>query len=144
MFDSNYRTVASALRYYSASAAAVVGIQQAQTIAAFGQAKTFTVNALSNATMKTRAGALWDEIIDIVTNGEVAADVYSYPNPTDYNTSYLIGYGDARAQLIANKTFIQDEIDAWIAVQVAGEIAPFTATFSYNWQNVAETLGLIN
>mgnify|MGYP003664061144 FL=1 len=143
MFDSNYRTVASALRYYAAAASAVVGVQQAQTIAAFGQAKTFTVNALSNATMKTRAGALWDEIIDIVTNGAVAADVYSYPNPTDYNTSYLIGYGDARAQLIANKTFIQDEIDAWIAVQVAGAISPFSATFSYNSAKCRRDVGLI-
>jgi hypothetical protein len=143
MFNSNYRTVASALRYYSASAAAVVGIQKDQTIAAFGQAKTFTVNALNDATMKTRAGALWDEIIDIVTNGVVAADVYSYPDPTDYNTSYLIGYGDARAQVIANKTFIQDEIIAWINVQVAGAIAPFSSTFSYNSTTCRRDVGLI-
>jgi len=143
MFDSNYRTVASAIRYYAASAAAVVGAQKDQTIAAFGQAKTLTVNALSNATMKTRAGALWDEVIDVVTNGEGAADAYSYPNPTDYNTSYLIGYGDARAQLIANKTFIQDEVDAWIAVQVASEIAPFTSSFTYSAETCRRDTGLL-
>ena len=143
MFDSNYRTVASAIRYYAASAAAVVGAQKDQTIAAFGQAKTLTVNALSNATMKTRAGALWDEVIDVVTNGTGAADAYSYPNPTDYNTSYLIGYGDARAQLIANKTFIQDEVDAWIAVQVASEIAPFTSSFTYSAATCRRDTGLL-
>jgi len=40
----------------------------------------------------------------------------SYPNPTNYNTSYLGGYGDARKLLIENKKFIQEEIIAWLAV----------------------------
>ena len=132
MFDSNYRSVASAIRYYSAVSAAVISDQLPQTIASFSQAKTYTINQLVDATLKTRAGALWDEIIDIITNGVVNADAYSYPDPTDYNTSYLIGYGDARAQLIANKSFIQDEIDAWITDQVAGEISPFLGSFVYD------------
>ena len=143
MFNSNYRSIASAIRYYSAVSAAVIDDQLDQTIAAFGQAKTYTVNALDNSTLKTRAGALWDEIIDIVTNGTGSADAYSYPNPTDYNTSYLTGYGDARAQLIANKTFIQDEIDYWIAAQVAGEIEPFSSSFSYDAAACRRDTGLL-
>ncbi len=40
----------------------------------------------------------------------------SYPNPTNYNTSYLAGYGDARRLLLENKKFIQEEIIAWLEV----------------------------
>ena len=143
MFDSNYRSVNAGLAYYRAGASNVVTIQKDQTLAAYAQAKTFTVNALSDATLKTRAGALWDEVIDIITNGTSAADAYSYPDPTDYNTSYLIGYGDARAQIIANKTFIQDEIEAWIAVQVAGDIDPFSTAFAYDSAKCRRDTGLV-
>lgn len=40
----------------------------------------------------------------------------TYPNPTNYNTTFLAGYGDARRLLSENKRFIQDEIAAWIDV----------------------------
>ena len=149
MFDANYRTVNAGLAYWRANANNVITLQKDQTLAAYAQAKTFTVNALSDSTMKTRAGLLWDEIIDIIENGSSTvapgevADAYVFPDPTDYNTSYLIGYGDARAQIIANKTFIQDEIDAWIAAQVAGSIDPFTAGFSYNAEKCRRDIGLI-
>ncbi len=39
----------------------------------------------------------------------------SSANPTNYNTSYLTGYGDARTLLRENKKFMQDEIIAYIA-----------------------------
>ena len=41
--------------------------------------------------------------------------LFSYPNPTGYNSSYLIGYGDARTLLKENKEFMQAEIIAFIA-----------------------------
>jgi hypothetical protein len=39
----------------------------------------------------------------------------SSANPTNYNTSYLSGYGDARTLLRENKKFMQDEVIAFIA-----------------------------
>jgi len=42
------------------------------------------------------------------------------------------GYSNAVAQIEANYQFIKDEITAWIAVQVAGPIAPFAGSFTYN------------
>ncbi len=72
------------------------------------------------------------EMKKIITDGISAASEFVYPNPTNYNTSYLIGYGDARAQLLANKDFIVDEITEWIADQVAGPIAPFAGDFTYD------------
>jgi hypothetical protein len=149
MFNANYRTVNAGLAYWRANANNVITLQKDQTLAAYTQAKTFTVNALSDSTMKTRAGLLWDEIIDIIENGSSTvapgsvADAYVFPDPTDYNTSYLVGYGDARAQIIANKTFMQDEIDAWIAFQVANNIDPYTAGFSYDAAKCRRDTGLV-
>ena len=37
----------------------------------------------------------------------------TYTDPTGYNTSYLVGYGDARKNLIYNKKFLQEEIIAF-------------------------------
>jgi hypothetical protein len=84
-----------------------------------------------------------DEIYDILDNGLSAVNAFSFTDPTDYNTSYLIGYGDSRAQLDANRTFIIAEITAWIAAQVAGEIAPFTSDFTYDSAACARDVGYI-
>ena len=42
------------------------------------------------------------------------------------------GYANAVAQIEANYEFIKEEITSWIAVQVAGAIAPFAANFVYS------------
>jgi len=97
------------------------------------------------------------EIKDILENGEGAADAFVTPNPTGWGTSLsdtayaslsnsggaTTGFDHARAQLIANKSFIQAEITAWIAVQVAGSIAPFTSDFTYNVAACARDVGYI-
>ena len=144
-FNSNHRSIASALRYYSGTVSNLVVLnkQLKQTTESFTKAKTLMAAELSDATAIARSNALWDEIIDIVTNGSSAANAYSRPNPTGYNTSYLATYGNARAQLIANKTFIQDEIDAWIAVQKAASNAPFFPGFVYNATKCRTDVGLI-
>jgi len=78
-------------------------------------------------------------------------------SPTDWGTSLIdtaystatnttgdtTGYNHARAQLQANKSFIVAEITAWIAVQIAGNIAPFTSSFTYNAVACARDVGLI-
>ena len=38
----------------------------------------------------------------------------SYPDPTSYNTSYLVGYGDARTLLSLNKEYFKVEVTAFI------------------------------
>lgn len=54
------------------------------------------------------------EIKDILTNGTGAANAFVTPDPTGYNTSYLVGYGFARAQLEANRTFLKNEVTSFI------------------------------
>ncbi len=50
--------------------------------------------------------------IDFRVNGNVTA---STTNPTGYNSSYLSGYGDARTLIKENRSFIKEEIIAYIA-----------------------------
>ena len=150
-FDSNYRTVSSALTYFNGRfPAALFAAQKDQHIEAFTQAKPFTTNITQNSTYDARVNALWDEVIDILTNGDEntvpgdgVADAYSLTDPTDYNTSYLVGYGDARDQLDNNRDFIIAEITAWIADQVAAENSPFVSSFTYDVAKCEEDIGLI-
>jgi len=134
MFNSNYRTINAGLAYYRGNAINVVDDQKAQTIESLQYLKDVIVGDVfgSSGIAASRAQALMDELIDIIDNGTAAADVYSYPDPTGYNTSFLVGFGDARAQLTTNRTFIQDEIIAWVNDQIAGAIDPYSAGFTYN------------
>ena len=143
-FNSNYRTVSAALAYYRGNAANVINDQRDQTVAAFEYTKSITDNYLGDATYISRVDALWDEVIDIVENGEANADAYSFPTPTGgSNNASDSGYANAVQQLIANKAFVQDEVTAWIADQVAAEISPFESTFNYDSAACERDIGLI-
>ena len=89
-----------------------------------------------SSTAITRLENNADEIKDILENGEGAADAFVFTDPTGYNVGYLTGYGDARDQLDANRTFITEEIVAWIDDQVTAETAPFTSSFTYNEETI--------
>jgi len=89
-FNSNYRSISSALRYLSGSASVVTGSQKAQTIAAFQQAKTYTAAELTDTIAIARSNALWDEIIDIIDNGASAANAYSYQHQLVVQTMLVI------------------------------------------------------
>ena len=144
IFNSNYRTVAAAKRYLSGTATYFDGNQKPQTIAAYGEAKTLTAAALSDATLITRSDALWDEVIDILQNGESAVDAFSYPAPTGgTGNASDSGYLNAAAQLTANKVFMQNEIVAWIAGQVGASQPPFTSSFAYDDDACRRDVGLI-
>ena len=139
MFNSNYRTISSAIKYYNGTSDTVINDQRDQTVEAFTQAKAYTAAALNDATAVTRANALWDEVIDIITNGSSndvpgeIADTYSYPTPTGgTGNASDSGYANAVTQLLNNKTFIKKEVTAWIADQVAAGTPPFATDFTYN------------
>jgi hypothetical protein len=138
LFDSNFRSIKAALSYYRANASDVITTQKTDTLLALTRQKS-TLGSYLTGTSLTRANALFDEIVDIITNGENAADAFVLTDPTIYDT----GYFNARRLLVANKTFIQDEIDAWIAVQVAGNISPFTTSFTYDSTACRRDVGFI-
>ena len=150
LFNSNYRSVSNALRYFSGSFPTFAS-QKAQHVDAFGQTKTQTDNALPNATLSSRANALWDEIIDIINNGDAntvpgdsVAAAYTRPLPSSgSNNASDSGYANAVTQILNNKAFITAELTAWLNVQIAAENAPFVAGFTYNQAKCERDTGLV-
>jgi hypothetical protein len=138
LFNSNFRSIKSALAYYRANASEVLTNQKTNTLLALAEQKSVFGSYLSGTSL-TRANALFDEIVDIITNGINNADAFVLTDPSDYDT----GYFNARRLMMANKTFIQDEIDAWIAVQVAGNISPFSSAFTYDSAACRRDVGFI-
>lgn len=110
-----------------------------------------------SATAVARIEANTAEIKDILTNGLGAADAFVLTDPTNWGTSLTdvayastgnatgatSTYNNARAQLLANRAFIVDEITSWIAYQVTNNIAPFTTSFTYNTAACARDVGYI-
>ena len=112
---------------------------------------------VGSATAVSSIEANITEIKDIISNGLGSVDAFVLPSPTNWgtsltNTAYastgnVTGatstYDNARAQILANTAFIKAEITAWIAVQVAGNIAPFTTSFTYDAAACARDVGYI-
>lgn len=46
-------------------------------------------------------------INNILQNGLAVTPAFVFSNPTGYNTSYLVGYGDAKAQIVQNYNYIK-------------------------------------
>ena len=138
LFNSNYRSINAAKSYYRANASKVVDSQLTGTIDALLEQKSLYGSYLSGTSL-TRANALFDEIINIITNGVESASVYTLSDPTGYS----VGYFNARRLLVLNKTFIQDEIDAWIAFQIANNTSPFTTAFVYDEEKCRRDVGFI-
>jgi hypothetical protein len=143
-FNNNYRTIASAIRYYSGAAAEVINSQKDATAAAFAQAKTYTSTELSDPGYTLRVEALWDEVIDIVQNGTANADPYVYPDPTGgTGNGNDVFYRNAREQIIINKDFIIQELITWIDFQVTNSLDPYETTFNYDSSKCARDAGYI-
>lgn len=62
-----------------------------------------------------------------VTNGGSA---FTFTNPTGYNTSYLVGYGDGKAQIVQNYQFIREEIQAYLNGYTTG---------GFSWSTIGAT-----
>jgi len=113
---TNYNAVTTGLAYQRYSYA-LLPAQKAVTLTAIQYAKS-SVLALSgvsaDATATTRAGAAFDEVIDIITNGVVqtatAANALVFPTPTGASPNKT----NAKDQLIANKDFLKAEVIAWL------------------------------
>jgi hypothetical protein len=138
LFNSNYRTINAGLAYYRANSNEVIDNQLSTTLMAITQQKSEISNYLTGNSL-SRSNSLFDELIDIITNGPTSANTYVLTDPTNYDA----GYFNARRLLLANKIFIQDEIDAWIAYQVSNNISPFTTSFVYNQAACRKDVGLI-
>jgi uncharacterized protein YjbI with pentapeptide repeats len=112
-FNSNFRSITAGSAYYRANSEKVLEAPQKQlTIDTIEQLRTLMVASLTDTDSINRVNEKLNIILNIFNNGLGAAPAVSLPNPTGYD----VGFENARRLLVNNKTFIQDEIDAWIGV----------------------------
>ena len=154
LFGTNIRSVSAAIRYFNGTAAAVIDDQRTQTTQSFTEAKEYTLLNLTDSNAKVTAGALWDEIIQIVDSGDSniaagtgVADAYNYipllggtapyPGSRDSNFAY------AADQILENRAFLQEDVIAFIDSNVTNNIAPFTSSFNYDSVSCRRDTGLI-
>jgi hypothetical protein len=138
MFNSNFRTLTAAKAFYRNSATSLVTTFKDDLIYSMQQQKQET-GAFLSGTSLVRSNALFDEIIDIINNGEGAANAVFLTDPVGYDDDYF----DARRLLVNNKEFMQEEIIAWIQAQINGSIAPFTSSFAYDAAACRRDVGYI-
>jgi hypothetical protein len=68
----------------------------------------------TSATAAVEAGA--DIMYDLVDNGLGGTPSFVFTAPTGYNTTFLNGYGNGKAQIVANYNYIKAEISAYLAL----------------------------
>ena len=113
LFDSNFRSVKAARAYHRANASTVITEQLAITLDALSRQRAQILDrATGNNDAIARINSRFDEIVDIIENGESAAPaLYTITDPVGYSSD-LFG---ARSQILYNVDFIKAEIEAWIS-----------------------------
>lgn len=110
MLGTNYNTITAGLAYYRGNAAYVLSDQLAGTIGAINQLG-FLIGELSisNAS-ETAIDASIAELVDIMTNGETAANTLTFPFAPDTSSDE----NTASTSLQSNRTTIVNALISWI------------------------------
>ena len=115
---TNYNAVTNGLAYRRGNASEVIDNQLTETVDAIEVGKDEVLalpEVLANGTATSRATAAFNEVIDIIQNGEGAANAITWTNPgTSVNRTR------ARTLLQSNRTFISSEIIAWLTANYVG------------------------
>lgn len=115
---TNYNAVTNGLAYRRGNASEVIDNQLTETVDAIEVGKDEVLalpEVLANGTATSRATAAFNEVIDIIQNGEGAANAITW---TDPGTS--VNRTRARTLLQSNRTFIANEIIAWLTANYVG------------------------
>jgi len=137
VFGTNFNARKAALTYLQANASVVLSTQKLLTIAGINTAHDLATAALtSNAVVtgydytaaKATVTSSKATFSAIIAGGAYYTPALILPNPTGLSTDLA----NAKTLLLGNIDFIVDEVNAWIAAQISGNIAPFTTAFTYN------------
>ena len=137
VFGTNYNARKAALLYLEANASVVLSTQKQLTIAGFNTAHDLATAALtSNAVVtgydytaaKATVTASKSTFSAVIGGGAYYTPTLVLPNPSGLSTNLA----SAKTLLLANIDFIVDEVNAWVAAQVSGNISPFTSAFTYS------------
>lgn len=111
IFNSNHQSTYAGVSYLRSYSSTVTSLQKAQTIAGLQEAKTQALALTANVTMQNRINLHFTTVINIINLGISVVPGISIP-PTTVREP---GFAESAAILIANKVFMQDELEAWIA-----------------------------
>jgi len=116
ILGTNYNAVTAGLYFQKDYNAARIQNQKIQTLAAFDFLKDKTVLLGLSDIVEPRTIAAYDEILDIIENGETntdtAADAFVFPAPGVLPTAEAV---EAKDQLRANRQFLIDDTVAYIS-----------------------------
>jgi hypothetical protein len=112
VFNSNYQSVSAGLSYLRGYSSKVTSLQKAQTIAGLTEARIQTLALTSNVTAQNRITSNFNTVINIINLGVSVAPTVSMPATTVREP----GFYEAAEILRLNRSFIQSEITAWLAV----------------------------
>ena len=153
---TNFNAVYTGLSYMrdSVSITYLLGNQKVQTIGAIRNTRDELVtsvladgsSASGSSNAETRLKTAFNEVVEIINSGtpDVAypgsgvVDSLSFPSPVGVDQNRV----DAKDNLVANRTFIQAEIVAWIEVQIAGGVGIWSG-FTYDRAACRRDVGFI-
>ena len=107
---TNYNAVTAGLAFRRSNSSYVINNQAVQTTEGIKKALELGLTYTSNATAESRMNSAVNEIIDIIQNGTGVANALTFPSPIGVNQDLV----DAKDQLVQNRTFIQEEIKAYV------------------------------
>ena len=127
IYGTNFNSIVAARRYYAnnTSARALLNNTNFELTATLAVISVI-VNSIKDAV--SSVGLSTGNVTNIINNGVASAPAFTFTTPTGYNTSFLAGYGDGKAQLVQNYTFIQAEISAYLAFTYSSLWTAFGAT----------------
>ena len=122
VFGSNYQSTKAGLSYLRSYSSVVTAKQKAQTISGINKARDLVLSYVIDAGAITTITANFAIVTNIINTGVSVFDPTAliYANPS----GVAVGYSNAKAILAANRTFMQAEIVAWLAVTYDTTLIP--------------------
>ena len=139
VFGTDFRSIYAGLSYLRSQASKVTSLQKAETIAGINQARDYILaipSVAGNATIAGRVTSNFAIVTNIILNGVSAAST-----PTLVSLAgQTAGLTEAAQILLANKTYLQDEIIAYINANFVNNLEQ---GFKYDEVKCARDVGII-
>jgi len=126
MLGSNFQSVKAGLSYLRSYSNVVTNLQKSQTIAGINYARDQALLAVPAGSgydsYRTAITTLMNNIVSIIDQGTLGAPSLTYSTNVSPLTPQSADLIKAKNIIIANKTFIKNEITAWITDPAGGNI----------------------
>jgi hypothetical protein len=129
VFGTNYWTRQNGLTYRTVQSAPVIDDQRIITLEAIALAHELVNDEITAyPTIQSTVNSSNTIIADIIERGAAAAPTLTFTLPPGVSVNVTSAYN----LLLANRNFIEAEVQGYIAAQIAGNIAPWATGDIYN------------